>query len=167
MELRRVRSGAVFDLDGAEDADREQYGADDDAVADPPRLLAAPQRRLHHAAAADLLLVRRRSRRPEEHPPGPNLPRTRRPKRPPSVRPAARRKRSGAGQRFVQCKMEWGSVGTPPEAWGGQRGAGVGGGPPSLTGGNGQKAPEPRGWVGGGGGGPTSLIGGRRIFLNA
>jgi hypothetical protein len=57
MELRRVRSGAVFDLDGAEDADREQYGADDDAVADPLRLLAAPQRRLHHAATADLLLV--------------------------------------------------------------------------------------------------------------
>jgi hypothetical protein len=45
---------------------------------------------------------RRRSRRPEEHPPGPDLPRKRRPKRPPSVRPAARRKRSGAGQRFVQ-----------------------------------------------------------------
>jgi hypothetical protein len=54
---RTERGGVVSDLDGAEDEDREQYGADDDAIADPPRLLLAPQRRLHHAATADLLLV--------------------------------------------------------------------------------------------------------------
>jgi hypothetical protein len=76
---RTEGGGAVSGLDETEDAEGQQHGADDDAVADPPRLLPASQRRLHpalrppaqiwgphHAQSSPPLLPRRWSREGEE-----------------------------------------------------------------------------------------------------